>query len=222
MEYHNLSNSMILTKELLSDYIKKWGDGTINIPALWSTLSKDGFTGYDKFVSLMESMDGREVVVTQRDNMGSPISIRSNMQSDPNPLPSPSGYEQPFQDPPEKKEASYWDKYSSEKTLQGPVSDIRCPKCNGGAYVSDEEVVKVLENTEPVKVILRITYVCRSCGERFTRVVSEDVDAKRKDKNEDNKPPGFPTSLESLRPGMSTTGRTMEPTADRLAFLDKI
>ncbi len=216
---------MILTKDLLSDYIKKWGEGTINIPALWSTLSKDGFTDYDKFVSLMESMDGREVVVTQRDNMGSPISIRSNMQRNPVSPSSPSGYEQSYHDNSAGQSDNYWNNqnYSSGGSVPGPVTDVKCPKCNGGAYVSDEEVVKVLENVEPVKVVLRITYICRSCGERFTRVVVENVDAKRKEKTtEDTKAPGFPTSLESLRPGMSTTGRTVDPVADRLTFLDKI
>lgn len=215
---------MILTKELLSDYIRKWGEGTINIPALWSTLSKDGFTGYDKFVSLLESMDGREVVVTQRDNMGSPISIRSNMQRNPSSASSPSGYDQSYHDTSSGQSDNYWNNqdYSNRGTIPGPETDVRCPKCSGGAYVSDEEVVKVLENTEPVKVILRITYVCRSCGERFTRVVSEDVDAKKKEKSSEDRAPGFPTSLESLRPGMSTTGRNVEPIADRLAFLDKI
>ncbi len=92
---------------------------------------------------------------------------------------------------------------------------MNCPKCNGGAYVSEEEVVKVLENTTPIKVILKVTYVCRSCGERFSRVFSEDVQAKRR---EDWSPsPGMPTSEYAVRPATSAA----EP-ADRLRFLDKI
>lgn len=91
---------------------------------------------------------------------------------------------------------------------------MNCPKCNGGAYVSDEDVVKVLENTSPIKVILKVTYVCRSCGERFSRVFSEDIEAKRK---EDWRPaPGMPTSEHTVRPAPS-----YEP-ADRLRFLDKL
>ena len=89
---------------------------------------------------------------------------------------------------------------------------MNCPKCSGGSYVSDEEVVKVLESITPIKVILKVTYVCRSCGERFSRVFSEDVQAKRK---EDRSPsPGMPSSEYAVRPAG-------EP-ADRLRFLDKI
>ena len=89
---------------------------------------------------------------------------------------------------------------------------MNCPKCSGGSYISDEEVVKVLENTTPIKVILRVTYVCRSCGERFSRVFSEDVHAKRKE--EWSPSPGMPTSEYAARPAY-------EP-AERLRFLDKI
>jgi C4-type Zn-finger protein len=89
---------------------------------------------------------------------------------------------------------------------------MNCPKCSGGSYVSDEEVVKILENTTPIKVILKVTYICRSCGERFSRVFSEDVEAKRKE--EFRTAPGMPTSEYAARPAN-------EP-ADRLRFLDRI
>jgi hypothetical protein len=95
---------------------------------------------------------------------------------------------------------------------------MNCPKCNGETYASDEEAVKVLENTTPIKIIIRVTYICRSCGERFTRIVSEDVEARRK---EQEPAPGFPTHEYAVRPGMSTTGVTQEP-AEKLRFLDKI
>ncbi len=56
---------------------------------------------------------------------------------------------------------------------------MECPKCAGGAYLAEEELVQVL-NTEPVKVISKATFVCRSCSERFTRLVCEPLDAKRR------------------------------------------
>jgi len=105
---------------------------------------------------------------------------------------------------------------------------MNCPKCDGGAYVSEEEVVNVLENTMPVKVILKVTYVCKSCNERFSRVFWEDVEATRKRpeakdrKTKEWKPaPGMPTSEFAVRPGMSLTGETKE-TPERLKFLDDI
>ena len=57
---------------------------------------------------------------------------------------------------------------------------MQCPKCGGEAYLVDEELVQVLENVEPPKIIAKAIYQCRSCGERFTRLVSEDLDAKKK------------------------------------------
>jgi len=57
---------------------------------------------------------------------------------------------------------------------------MQCPKCGGEAYLVDEELVQVLENVEPPKIIAKAIYQCRSCGERFTRLVSESLDAKKK------------------------------------------
>ncbi len=56
---------------------------------------------------------------------------------------------------------------------------MECPKCAGGAYLAEEELVQVL-NTDPMRVISKATYVCRSCSERFTRLVCEPLDSKRK------------------------------------------
>ena len=56
---------------------------------------------------------------------------------------------------------------------------IECPKCGGGTYLVDEEFVKVIENTDPMKVVAKAIYQCRSCGERFSRLVVENVDAKK-------------------------------------------
>lgn len=57
---------------------------------------------------------------------------------------------------------------------------MQCPKCGGEAYLVDEELVQVLENVDPPKIIAKAIYNCRSCGERFTRLVSETLDAKKK------------------------------------------
>ena len=57
---------------------------------------------------------------------------------------------------------------------------MQCPKCGGEAYLIDEELVQVLENVDPPKIIAKAIYQCRSCGERFTRLVSESLDAKKK------------------------------------------
>jgi phage terminase large subunit GpA-like protein len=56
---------------------------------------------------------------------------------------------------------------------------MQCPKCGGEAYLVDEELVKVMENTDPMKVIAKATYVCRSCGDRFSRLAVENIDAKK-------------------------------------------
>jgi phage terminase large subunit GpA-like protein len=58
---------------------------------------------------------------------------------------------------------------------------MQCPKCGGEAYLVDEELVQVLENVDPPKIIAKAIYQCRSCGERFTRLVSENLDAKKKE-----------------------------------------
>ena len=101
---------------------------------------------------------------------------------------------------------------------------MNCPKCNGGAYVSEEEAIKILENTTPIKLIVKMTYICRSCNERFSRIFSEDVEAKRRPADwnaQQPTAPGMPTHEHAVTPGMSTTGQTQEP-ADRLKFLDNI
>ena len=107
-----------------------------------------------------------------------------------------------------------------------------CPKCNGGTFISDEDVVKVLETTQPIRLVLKTTFVCRSCSEKFSRVVVEDIEAKRQ-MPQQQPAPGYPTSPEALQPGMSTTGQYQQGSsyqpqpppqehADKLKFLDNI
>ncbi len=57
---------------------------------------------------------------------------------------------------------------------------MECPKCGGGAYLVDEDLIKVLENTEPVKLMIKATYQCRACSERFTRIIYDDLNARKK------------------------------------------
>lgn len=56
-----------------------------------------------------------------------------------------------------------------------------CPKCGGGTFIAEEDLVKVLENSKPLKAILKIIYVCRACTERFSRLVHEDLETKKRD-----------------------------------------
>ena len=57
---------------------------------------------------------------------------------------------------------------------------MECPKCGGGAFLSEEELVQVMANTQPIKVVLKAVYVCRACSEKFSRLVCENLEAKRK------------------------------------------
>jgi hypothetical protein len=57
---------------------------------------------------------------------------------------------------------------------------MECPKCSGGAYLSEEDLIQVLENTEPVKLMIKATYTCRACSERFTRIIYDDINARKK------------------------------------------
>jgi hypothetical protein len=105
---------------------------------------------------------------------------------------------------------------------------MNCPKCDGGAYTSEEEVVSVLENAVPARVIMKITYICKSCGERFTRVLFEDIEGKRiqsrtketRDSRAWKPSPGMPTSEFAAGPGPLTLSKK-EP-EDKLKFLDDL
>ncbi len=59
-----------------------------------------------------------------------------------------------------------------------------CPKCGGGAFLSEEELVRIMENTAPMKVVAKATYQCRACSERFSRLVCDDLEARKKDAEE--------------------------------------
>ncbi len=73
-----------------------------------------------------------------------------------------------------------------------------CPKCNGGTYLADEELVQVLENTDPVKVLVKATYQCMSCSERFTRIICDELSARRRPTEQSH--PGYSTQPAPVRP----------------------
>ena len=95
---------------------------------------------------------------------------------------------------------------------------MSCPKCQGGAYLADEDLVKVVENTTPMKVLIKQTFVCRSCADRFSRIVSDDMESRK-------------TDLESMASEVQTTSyANPQPTtttspdqaASGIQFLDSV
>jgi Zn-finger nucleic acid-binding protein len=57
---------------------------------------------------------------------------------------------------------------------------MECPKCNGGSFLAEEELVKVIEGTEPHKIVIKAVHSCRACQERFSRLVWADLGPHRK------------------------------------------
>ncbi|HJW96907.1 MAG TPA: hypothetical protein VJ485_01980 [archaeon] len=56
----------------------------------------------------------------------------------------------------------------------------RCPKCGGEAYLSEEEMAGAVENADPPKVAIKQIFKCKSCGERFSRIVFENLEGKKR------------------------------------------
>jgi len=58
---------------------------------------------------------------------------------------------------------------------------MECPKCGGGCLLSEEELVKILEEKarDVIRAVIRATYICRACTERFSRLFIDDL-SKRK------------------------------------------
>lgn len=56
---------------------------------------------------------------------------------------------------------------------------MNCPKCSGGSFLSEEELVKVMDG-EPARLLLKAVFTCRSCSERFTRLVWDDLGHHRR------------------------------------------
>ncbi len=82
-----------------------------------------------------------------------------------------------------------------------------CPKCGGGTFISDEELVKILEDSRPLKAVIKIIYVCRACGDKFGRLIHEHLENRKRDEtgvssqpsSVQPKPVGLDTAAEGLR-----------------------
>ncbi len=57
---------------------------------------------------------------------------------------------------------------------------MQCPKCNSGSFLSEEELVKVIEGTEPQRIIIRSTHTCMACHEKFSRLVWDELGPHRR------------------------------------------
>ncbi len=66
---------------------------------------------------------------------------------------------------------------------------MNCPKCNGGSFVSEEELVQVMDG-EPARLLLKATFSCRACNERFSRLVWDDLGHHRRVELGPPQPPG--------------------------------
>ena len=55
---------------------------------------------------------------------------------------------------------------------------MECPKCGGGAFLSEEELIKILDGT-PTQILIKNVYQCRACMEKFSRLVSDSMEARR-------------------------------------------
>jgi transposase-like protein len=67
------------------------------------------------------------------------------------------------------------------------VQAEKCPKCGADAYLSDEEMAGMVENSDPPKVAIKQIFRCKSCGEKFSRIVFENLEGKKKHKAEAKK-----------------------------------
>ncbi len=57
---------------------------------------------------------------------------------------------------------------------------MQCPKCSGGTFLSDEELVKVMEGPEPHRILIKAMHTCMSCQERFSRLVWDELGPHRR------------------------------------------
>jgi hypothetical protein len=57
---------------------------------------------------------------------------------------------------------------------------MECPKCGGGSYLADEELIKVLENTDPMKIMFKAIFSCRACSDKFSRIFYDDLGSRKK------------------------------------------
>ena len=60
---------------------------------------------------------------------------------------------------------------------------MECPKCGGGCLLSEEDLVKVLEERparDVLRAVIKATYVCRACTERFSRLFVDDLTKRQR------------------------------------------
>jgi hypothetical protein len=57
---------------------------------------------------------------------------------------------------------------------------MNCPKCGGGAFLAEEDLVKVMDNVQPMKLLVKQTFTCRACSEKFSRIVWDDFESRKK------------------------------------------
>lgn len=71
------------------------------------------------------------------------------------------------------------------------MTTIICPKCAGEAYLAEEELVQVLEKTDPLKAIIKARFTCKACASEFTRLLTENLEAKRKESLSSGSPAAY-------------------------------
>ena len=94
---------------------------------------------------------------------------------------------------------------------------MNCPKCGGGAFLGEEDLVKVMDNMQPMKLLIRQTFVCRACSEKFSRIVWDDFEARKRTEE------GTVSGVETV----SLTGNDQQPVSEDKAaagiqFLDSV
>ncbi|MFH1364855.1 MAG: hypothetical protein ABIH52_04355 [Candidatus Aenigmatarchaeota archaeon] len=57
---------------------------------------------------------------------------------------------------------------------------MECPKCGGGSYLAEEELVQVLEGADPVKILIKSIFQCRACSDRFSRLFYDLLESRKR------------------------------------------
>ena len=98
---------------------------------------------------------------------------------------------------------------------------MQCPKCNGGSFLSEEELVKVIESTEPQRIIIKATHTCMACQEKFSRLVWDELGPHRRHVQPGQAPYQQPVQTAPnpyQQPVQQTQQKQDEPVVDGLRF----
>jgi Zn-finger nucleic acid-binding protein len=77
---------------------------------------------------------------------------------------------------------------------------MECPKCGGGCLLSEEELVKILEEArQAIRAVIKATYICRACAEKFSRLFIDDL-SKRKRPEENRQYASSPETPQQTDP----------------------